>query len=115
MNYLILNGSPHRENTWKLVALAKETVKREDPYAQFDEIHLADIPLPFCLGCSACFRLGHEKCPHSAAVAQIIRSVDRADGVIVASTVYNRRETALLKNVFDHLSFLLHRDRKSVV
>lgn len=111
MRYLILNGSPHKGNTWKLVELARENIRREDPQATFEEIHLAQENLPFCLGCSVCFRLGQHKCPHGGTVGRIMEAIDRADGVIVASSTYNRRETALLKNLFDHLSFLLHRPR----
>ncbi len=109
MRYLVLNGSPHRGNTWKLVDLACDNIRREDPQAVFEEIHLAQENLPFCLGCSACFRLGQHKCPHGGTVGRIMEAIGRADGVIVASSTYNRRETALLKNLFDHLSFLLHR------
>lgn len=35
--------------------------------------------------------------------------MEYADGIIVCSTTYNMRETALLKNFFDHLCFMLHR------
>lgn len=109
MKFLIINGSPHKENTWKLVMLAKEYIQREDEYAVFDEIHLAKENLPFCCGCSACFRVGHKRCPHSGTIIKIIEAIDKADGVIFASTTYNRRETSILKNVFDHLCFMLHR------
>lgn len=109
MKYLIINGSPHKGNTWKIVELAKETIQREDKEPVMEEIHLVQENLPFCRGCSACFRLGHEKCPHSGTVLKIIEAMDKADGVIVASTAYNRRETSILKNFFDHLCFMLHR------
>jgi multimeric flavodoxin WrbA len=110
VKYLILNGSPNKNgNTWKLVQQAKAFMLAEEPEASFREIHLIDEGLPFCLGCSACFRLGHEKCPHSAVMMKLIRAVEEADGVIVASAAYNMRETALLKNLFDHLCFMLHR------
>jgi multimeric flavodoxin WrbA len=109
MKYLILNGSPNKNgNTWKVVQQAKAFLQAEDA-ASFHEIHLIDEGLPFCLGCSACFRLGHERCPHSAGMGTLIQAIEEADGVIVASSAFNMRETALLKNVFDHLCFMLHR------
>lgn len=40
---------------------------------------------------------------------KIIEKAENADGIIFASTTYNMRETALLKNLFDHLCFMLHR------
>ncbi len=109
MNYLIVNGCPRKGNTWEIVELTKEIIRGEDKNALFDEMHLAEENLPFCSGCSVCFRLGHEKCPHSGRVIKIIGAIDRADGVIFASTTYNRRETSILKNLFDHMCFMLHR------
>ncbi|HWS28512.1 MAG TPA: NAD(P)H-dependent oxidoreductase [Clostridia bacterium] len=111
MLYLIINGSPHKGNTWKLALRATEYILKEDPAAEFDTVHLAEAGLPFCIGCSACFRLGHEKCPHSDIVGEIIRKIEAANGVIVLSSTFNMRETALLKNLFDHLCFMLHRPR----
>ena len=49
--------------------------------------------------------------PHHGVVGEIIRKIEGADGVIVLSSTFNMRETALLKNLFDHLCFLLHRPR----
>ncbi len=109
MKYLIINGSPRKGNTWKVVKAAKDDIRREDKYAVFDEIHLIEESLPFCCGCSACFRLGHEKCPHSVKIIEIITAMERADGIIIASTTYFMRETSLLKNLFDHLCFMTHR------
>lgn len=109
MRYLIINGSPRKGNTWKLVELVKSQLKEYDENIVFEEIHLANIELPFCLGCSNCFRLGHEKCPHFSIINNIIQSIEKADGVIISSTTYNTRETSLLKNLFDHFCFMLHR------
>lgn len=111
MRYLVINGSPHRGNTWKLALSAMESIRKEDAAAEFDVVHLMEIGLPFCRGCSVCFRLGHEKCPHNDIVGEIIRRIEQADGVIMLSSTFNMRETALLKNLLDHLCFLLHRPR----
>lgn len=109
MNYLIINGSPHKGNTWKVAELAKINILERDHNAVFREFHLAAAGLPFCCGCSICFRLGHEKCPHHKIMEDIIEKIDNADGIIFASSAYNMRETAMVKNLFDHLCFMLHR------
>lgn len=112
MNYLVINGGANKNgNTWRLYEAAAALIAAEDPSASFREVHLIDEDLPFCRGCSACFRLGHEKCPHRAVTLKLIEAINGADGVIVLSPAYNMRETALLKNLFDHLSFMLHRPR----
>jgi multimeric flavodoxin WrbA len=109
MNYLIINGSPHKGNTWRILEQVISDIRLKDNLAVFDIIHLAEMNLPFCRGCSICFRLGHEKCPHSETTTAIIEKISKADGVIFTSATYNMRETALLKNLFDHLCFMLHR------
>ena len=109
MKILIINGSAHKGNTWKLVKQSKHYLMKLNNEIEFDEIHLFEENLPFCIGCSNCFRVGHEKCPHYSVVGEIIKKIENADGIIFASTTYNMRETALLKNLFDHLCFMLHR------
>lgn len=109
MKILIINGSAHKGNTWKLVEQAKLDLWKINNEIVFNEVHLIKENLPFCIGCSNCFRVGHEKCPHYSIVGEIIEKMENADGVIFASTTYNMRETALLKNLFDHLCFMLHR------
>lgn len=63
MNILIINGSAHQGNTCKLVEQAKKYLIACDGEATFEEIHLIEEKLPFCIGCSNCFRIGHEKWP----------------------------------------------------
>ncbi len=109
MEYLIINGSPHKGNTWKIVECALEVISKKDKNASFFEIHLAEENIPFCMGCSNCFRKGIEFCPHKEAVEKILKAMEVADGIIVASTTFNMRETALLKNMFDHFCFMMHR------
>jgi len=66
MKILIMNGGPHRGNTWLLTEEAKRFLLEIDENILFKEIHLSDIGLPFCTGCSNCFRKGHRTCPHRA-------------------------------------------------
>ena len=42
-------------------------------------------------------------------MCRIIEKIDEADGVIICSSTFNWRETGVLKNMFDHLCFMLHR------
>lgn len=109
MRILIINGSAHKGNTWKLVEQAKAELWELDSKTEIKEIHLIEEKILFCTGCSNCFRLGHEKCPHYSIIGKIIEEMEDADGIIFASTTYNMTETALLKNLFDHLCFMLHR------
>lgn len=109
MKYLTINGSPHKGNTWKLAELAKMQLLAADPSGEFKEIHLGNITLPFCTGCSACFRKGSEYCPHRSVMDEIVAEIDWADGIIFATSTFNAAPTALVKNLFDHLCYMLHR------
>ncbi|SHM12138.1 NADPH-dependent FMN reductase [Anaerosporobacter mobilis DSM 15930] len=109
MRYLVINGSPHKGNTWRLVEYAVSYVREHDKSAEFKEFQLMDLNLPFCTGCSNCFRKGMEFCPHYEKVGIIYNALEWADGLILCSTTFNVRETALLKNLIDHFCYLMHR------
>ncbi len=109
MKYLIINGSPHKGNTWKIVQIAMEQIEKVDNQCEFMEIHLREVNLPFCTGCSNCFRLGGETCPHANVMKPILDAMEEADGIIVASTTFFMRETGLLKNFMDHITYFVHR------
>jgi hypothetical protein len=58
MRILIINGSPHKGNTWRLTEEVKEQIVVLDNKVKFEEIHLSELNIPFCTGCSVCFRKG---------------------------------------------------------
>nr|WP_304518717.1 NAD(P)H-dependent oxidoreductase [Clostridium sp. CM028] len=105
----MFNGSPHRGNTWRLVKLIQEDLHEISPESTFEEIQLTDLELPFCTGCSLCFRKGHEHCPHHKIMQRIIDKIDESDGVIFAMTTFNMQPNALTKNLIDHLCYMFHR------
>ena len=109
MKILVIDGCGRKGNTWSVVECAMNEIKEKYPDVEFEKLELAKINLPFCIGCSNCFRLGHEKCPHYTIMNGIIQKIENADGVIICSTTYNWSETGYVKNLFDHLCFMLHR------
>lgn len=111
MRILILHGSSRKGNTWQAVEALRDALLALDQSIAFEEIHLAQLDLPCCLGCSLCFRQGHDRCPHHAQVRQVLDGIEAADGVIFASACYQMHVTAQMKNLTDHLCFLLHRPR----
>lgn len=109
MKILIIDGCPRKGNTWKLTLRAMEKIRQLCPDTEFEEITLSKLNLPFCTGCSNCFRLGPEKCPHYSIVGEIVYKIEQADGIIICSTCVDCRETTLLKNLFDHWCYMMHR------
>ena len=104
MKYVIINGSPRRKNTWKMVMQAKTNLKGD-----FEEIHLMKEKIPLCNGCFKCIVEDEEKCPHRDKVKPIVDKMMAADGIIVACPVYAMNVTALLKNFLDHTAYFYHR------
>ena len=43
MRILIINGGPHKGNTWRLTEIVREILYNFDKTIMFDEIHLSDI------------------------------------------------------------------------
>lgn len=109
MKYLVFNGSPHKGNTWQLAKFIQKELQEISPESTFEEIQLSDLSLPFCTGCSLCFRKGHEYCPHYKIMKNIIDKIDKSDGLIFSMTTFNMQPNALTKNLIDHLCYMLHR------
>lgn len=109
MKYTIINGSPHKGNTWRLVEIIQAEILRLSPESVFEEIHLKDLELPYCTGCSICFRKGHKLCPHNCIMQSMMDKIEQSDGVIFAFSTFNMQPPALAKNFIDHMCFMLHR------
>lgn len=114
MKYLIINGSPRKKNTWKIVEQIKLNLDGET-----EEIHLIKQKIPMCNGCYKCFNEGEDKCPHHDIINPIVEKLKQADGLIITSPVYAMNVTALLKNLFDHTAYFFHRpeffDKKALI
>lgn len=111
MKCLIIDGSSRKGNTWKLTEMVKENLKSLSLDIIFEEVHLKDLNLPFCAGCSLCFRKGHEYCPHHEITEVVMAKIEESDGVIFTAPTYNMQMPALMKNLIDHFCFLLHRPK----
>ena len=114
MKYVIINGSPRKKNTWKIINQVKTNLEGE-----FEEVHLAKEKIPMCNGCYNCIEKSESKCPHFDKINPIVEKIKGADGLIIASPVYAMNVTALLKNFFDHTAYFYHRpmffDKKALV
>lgn len=109
MNILIINGSPRRQNTWKIVERVKETMNTLDDNVTFTEIDLIKENIPCCTGCYNCFTDGEESCPHSQVIQPIVDLMKSCDALIITSPVYALNVTGVVKNFIDHLAYFYHR------
>lgn len=108
---LIINGCPHKGNTWTLMEVVKNQIKDLDSNIIFEEVHLNESNIGFCTGCSLCFRKGHEFCPHNKTIQPILNRIHWCDGLIFAASCFQGATPAVTKNFTDHLAFMLHRPR----
>ncbi len=108
MKILVINACPHKGNTWTLTKLVEKEILKLDSSVEFDEIHLDEINIPLCCGCSLCFRKGHEFCPHNKYIQPIMEKISQCDGFIIAASCYQGAVPAICKNFTDHLAFLIH-------
>lgn len=109
MKVLIINGSPRRENTWKIVCRVKETLTSLNESVIFDEVDLIDENIPSCVGCYNCFMNGEDTCPHANVIQPIVNKMKECDGLIITSPVYALNVSGLMKNLIDHLAYFYHR------
>lgn len=109
MNFLIINGSPRRKNTWQIIERTKQTLSSIDDKTTFTEIDLIAEEIPPCIGCYNCFNKGEETCPHANIIQPIVAKMKESDGVIITSPVYALNVTGLIKNFIDHLAYFYHR------
>lgn len=114
MKYLIINGSPRKKNTWKIVKQAQTNLNGE-----YEEIHLYQENIPPCTGCMKCMEEGEEKCPHHSQIKPIIEKIKNTDGLIISTPVFAMNVTSLLKNLIDHTAYIYHRpeffDKKALI
>lgn len=118
MKVVILQGSARKGNTYTITErLAEQMTHQGD--VSFDWIFLNELDWSFCRSCHSCFFHGEENCPHHPVVAEVVDRIKAADGLILTTPVYSLHVSALVKNLFDHLSYLIHRpafhDKKALV
>ena len=108
MKILVIHGSTRRGNT---CALTGEITGRlsAKPDVEVTEYSVADLELPYCRSCHACFARGEESCPHYEITRGIQAALMECDGVILSGTTYMWSLNAAMKNLLDHFSYLFHR------
>lgn len=103
-------GSPRRQNTLHLVEIVEDELKRLGPVS-VEYVFLSERNIEFCRGCMQCMAEGWESCPIKDDVPDIIASIEKSDGVILASPVYIYHVTAQTKKFLDRLPAFCHRPR----
>ncbi len=97
---LCIAGSPRRGgNSDRLLAACLESAREAG--ARTERIVAADLAIGPCRGCNACSKTG--ECIQRDAMTEVYRSIDAADGILVASPVFFAGVPAQLKALIDRL------------
>ncbi len=110
MRCLLINGSPNRGNTYTLAMTVINHLQLKADF-ELEEIHLSRRQIPLCEGCYCCFERGENACLHRSLFADIVTKIESADALIILSPTYSKAVTPHLKNLFDHLAYLMLRPR----
>lgn len=108
MNITIIYGSQRHGSTWHI---AQKFVSRLACGGEIREIYLPSALPEMCTGCGVCFMQGARYCPHRQYVEPIVRALDQADLIILASATSVYHVTGAMKNMLDHMAYrwMVHR------
>ena len=107
MKILAICGSPRKGSTYAVL----KTMQKENPEIDFKILMLSKMNLEPCRGCYLCVLRGADKCPLKDDRDEIIKEIELADGIIVATPVYVNHISALMKSLIDRLGYESHRPR----
>lgn len=106
MKIVIIHGQSHKGSTYHIANLLADKIGGEKT-----EFFLPRDFGEFCCGCTQCFTVNEEKCPHFEKLAPITQALDEADVIILASPVYVYHATGSMKVFLDHYGYrwMVHR------
>lgn len=112
MKIVVIHGSPRKGNTYKAAHKLMTAMRSLGP-VEFIEFSLPNDMPEFCRGCFVCFTYGEDRCPHASYVQPIVKAMDEADGIVLASPVYVMQLSGGMKAFLDHLAYVYinHRPR----
>jgi multimeric flavodoxin WrbA len=91
-------GSPRKAGNTEFLLNEALAVAKERGF-ETNKVLLSDANVDFCSDCGDCSK--GRQCPKEDDMKRILLTLERADGIIVASPVYFGSVTAQLKAVFD--------------
>ena len=114
MKILTIVGTPHKGNTRAIVDLFLDEFK--DKKNNFDEIIIPNDFNEICCGCANCILKGEDKCPHYSKINPIIKKIEEADLIILATPVFVGSCSGGMKALLDHFAYmwLVHRPKESM-
>lgn len=106
MKIVIIHGQNHKGSTYRIANITAKKIGGE-----ITEFFLPADFGEFCVGCTSCFSQSEEKCPHREKLQPILKAMDKAELIILASPVYVYHASGPMKAFLDHLGYrwIVHR------
>lgn len=107
-NILVISGSHKKKGTGiSLVEMFKSNFNNANYF--FETIHLSELDIKYCIGCTACFKVSGDVCPCKDDVKSIVHKMEKADGIIFVSPIYGMNISGQLKTFLDRITYTYHR------
>lgn len=107
---LALSGSSRKRGIGiQILEMLNENFPEND--YEFETVHLSDYEINYCKGCTVCFKLSEDRCPLKDDVSLIVEKMEKADGIVFISPIYEMNISGQLKVFLDRTAYLLHRPR----
>lgn len=103
MKIAVIYGQEHRGVSYTMTHAVLEKLM-----ADGDEVREFFLPKDgpgFCVGCNACFVRGEEHCPGAEKVQPIMRAMEEADIIMLATPNYCMEMSGAMKNLLDHFAY----------
>lgn len=113
MKVVVINGQNHKGSTYHAARMIAERLSEKHEIREF---FLPGDFSDFCCGCTKCFSVNEQACPHYERLKPITDAVDDADVIILASPVYVYHCTGSMKAWLDHYGWrwLVHRPEEKM-
>ena len=108
MNITVIYGSERHGSTWHI---AQKFISKLACGGEVREFYLPSALPEMCTGCGICVTQGGRYCAHRQYVEPIVKALDQADLIILASATSVYHVTGSMKNFLDHLAYrwMVHR------
>ncbi|MGL5354297.1 MAG: flavodoxin family protein [Clostridium sp.] len=105
MKIVIINGSPRKNGATGKILMEMYDNLCKNPNTSVELIHLCNLNMKFCTGCSSCFSSG--TCYINDDLEILSEKIRNANGIILGSPTYASNISSQLKLLIDRGHFVL--------
>lgn len=114
MKIAAIYGQNHKGVTYTMARRVLDFLMEDGD--ELTEFFLPKDGPDFCVGCNRCFLAGEEHCPEAERVQPILRAMEQAEVIVLATPNYCMEMSGAMKNLLDHFAYrwVTHRPHPSM-